>query len=206
MSFPVGAEAVGSAFYVNADGILLTTWNEVRGCRSVAILVDYEFSPVRVVAGNPLSGLAFLGTSKPGAAHAVLRTDAASEGERISAFAHPVLDGISLPLEVSNGVVRSTTGPDGVAGILQSSAVSDDQSAGGPIVDRRGYVIGIIMPKLSAAWPDSVGYGIGASLILKFGSDTGVALAARGRDGGDASSQGPPTDADRYTVPVICSR
>jgi len=207
-ALPSGAEAVGSAFYINPKGQLLTTWAEVRNCRRVAILVDYEFRDAAVVTSHPLRGLAVLDSRMARPVHAYFRTDPVAPGEAISAFAHPILDGISLPLEAVSGVVRSTTSPDGVDGIVQSSALLDSASVGGPIVDARGDVIGIVLPKLSASWPDGVGYGIGNSLILRFGATAGIEIWERAGAGfGDATAAagGAPSAGD-YTVPVICFR
>jgi hypothetical protein len=95
-----------------------------------------------------------------------------------------------------------------VYGIVQSSALLDSASAGGPIVDERGDVIGIVVPELSASWPDDTGYGIGNSLILQFGASTGIELWERAAAGvGDAgAANGTASYPGNYTVPVICSR
>jgi S1-C subfamily serine protease len=205
---PSGAEAVGSAFYINPKGQLLTTWAVVRQCRRVAVLVDYEFQDATVIASHPLRGLAVLDSRRPTAVHAYLRTDPVAPGERITAFAHPILDGISLPLEAASGTVSSTSSPDGVYGILQSSALSDSDAVGGPIVDARGDVIGIVVPKLVAGWPGEAAYGIGNALILQFGAAAGVEIWERAGAGmGDiVPAAGAAPYAGDYTVPVICFR
>jgi hypothetical protein len=203
---PSGAEAVGSAFYINPKGQLLTTWAEVSRCRKVAILVDYEFRNVAVVASHALRGLAVLDSRTSSPVHAYFRTAAVATGEAISAFAHPILDGISLPLETVTGVVQNTSSPEGIYGIVQSSALLDSASAGGPIIDRRGDVIGIVVPELNASWPDDTGYGIGNSLILQFGASTGVEFWERATGGvSDAgAADGMASYPGTYTVPVIC--
>lgn len=206
-TLPSGAEAVGSAFYVNPEGQLLAAWAEVDKCRKAAILIDYEFRDVAVVAGNSLSGLAVLDSREPSATHAFFRTAPVAEGEAVSAFAHPILDGVSLPLEAADGVVRSAASPDGVYGIVQSSAVLEYAAIGGPLVDERGQVIGIVVPKLSGRWPDDVGYGISNALILQFAAAAGIEMWERATaGGGDAAGAGRAPPAADYTVPVICFR
>ena len=202
---PSGAAAVGSAFYVNPKGQLLTTWEEVRDCRKVAVLVDYEYRDATVMASNPLSGVAVLHAGISSSRHAVFRTADVSEGEEVSAFAHPILDGISLPLDVATGIVRRSTSPDGISGILQYSAMVDDGGAGGPIVDRQGDVVGIVVHPLSRAWPGDVGYGVSSSLILRFSAAAGVELWERATGSATAGPEGASFAGD-YTVPVICFR
>ena len=202
---PSGAAAVGSAFYVNPKGQLLTTWQEVRDCRKVAVLVDYEYRDATVIASNPLSGVVVLHAGISSSRHAVFRTADVSEGEEVSAFAHPILDGISLPLDVATGVVRRSTSPDGISGILQYSAAVDDGGAGGPIVDKHGVVVGIIVHPLSRAWPGGVGYGVSSSVILKFSAAAGVEMWERATGPGTAGAESASYAGD-YTVPVICFR
>lgn len=207
-ALPAGAEAVGSAFYINPKGQLLTAWAQVQKCRKIAILADFEFRDAAVVVGNPLNGLAILDSGVPRSTHAFIRTGPVAEGEAIIAFAHPILDGISLPLEAATGVVSSAASPDGVYGVVQSSAVLGDESGGGPIVDDRGDVIGIVVPKMSSGWPDDVTYGISNSLILQFGARAGVEFWERAAAGiGDAGRDADAVPhAGDYTVPVICFR
>src|SRR5262249_5144769 len=208
VTLPAGAQAVGSAFYLNPKGALLTTWEEVRSCRKIAILVDYEFRDATVVASNPLSGLAVLHAGIFSSAHAIFRTTAVVEGEEISAFAHPILDGISLPLDSATGVARSSTSPDGIRGIVQDSAILDGEAAGGPIVDERGDVVGIIVRRVSNGWPSDVGYGISNSMIFKFCAAAGVEISERAPAGygSGVPGKGAAPYAGDYTVPVICFR
>ena len=115
---------------------------------------------------------------------------------------------MSLPLDATTGVVRSSTSPDGIKGIVQDSAVLDGEGAGGPIVDERGDVVGIIVRRLSKAWPGDVGYGISNSVIFKFCAAAGVEIwerATAGSGDGVPGKDAAPYAGD-YTVPVICFR
>lgn len=205
---PTGAEAVGSAFYVNPKGQLLTTWEEIRDCHKVAVLVDYEYRDATVVASNPLSGLAVLRVPISSQIYAVLRTSAVADGEGISAFAHPIQDGISLPLEGATGTVRASTSPDGIEGVIQHSAILDGGGTGGPMVDKRGDVVGIIVHPLSKKWPTDVGYGISTAAILKFTAAARIEIWERPAAGSSnaAIAESSASNADGYTVPVICFR
>jgi S1-C subfamily serine protease len=196
---PTGGEPVGTGFYVNARGQLLTTWNEIRNCHRVAILDGYEFHDAVVVAGNPLNGLAILRAARSTPAHAIFRTTPPIAGERVSIVTYPVLDGLLLPLETTQSLIRNLTGPESNEGLLQSSALATGQSTGGPVVDATGTVIGIIVrtPK---------GYGISNAVLLKFLPAMGVETQTRAA--GEAENTALPQDMrpDAYTVPVICFR
>jgi hypothetical protein len=113
-----------------------------------------------------------------------------------------------MPLEVTPGSVRVPTGPYGDEGFLQSSVPAGDRSAGGPIVDARGAVIGIAVSGSNKNWPAGVGYGIGNALILKYLPATGVEIQTQNSNASDspASPAASAANPSAYTVPVICFR
>jgi S1-C subfamily serine protease len=203
-----GAEAVGNAFYINNAGQLLTTWGQVRNCRRVAILDNFELRHVTVIAGNPLSGLAILDAKDTRAIYAHFRATLPGPGESVTAFVHPISDGLLMPLEPTKGVMRSPTGAEGTNAILQTTAFHEGQSAGGPIVDERGNVLGVTVAKLSPDWPGEIGYGISIEMILRFTASATVGIWASevgGQDDASAVRTTAPYAGD-YTVPIICFR
>lgn len=205
---PDGGDAVGAGIYVNDGGDVLTTWEQIASCGKVAILDDYEFRAATVVAGNPVRGLALLRTGQPTLAYATFRSLGASGGTTIHAFAYPVTDGVPLPLVHVPGLLRDTTSPDGIVGILQSSAVIDNQSPGGPIVDQYGDVLGIVVTKLEQDWPADYSYGIGSVPISQFALAANVDIRMRLANlpiGNDGSRDLVQAVSD-YIVLVICFR
>jgi S1-C subfamily serine protease len=196
---PTGGEPVGTGFYVNARGQLLTTWSGIRNCRKVAILDGYRLYNAVVVSANPLNGLAILEAAKYSPAHAIFRDTPPMAGEGVSIATYPVLDGLLLPLETTRNLIHNPTGPESNEGLLQSSALAPSQSAGGPIVDATGAVIGII-----ARTPK--GYGISNAVLLKFLLATGVKTQTRGAGGSESAALPQDMRAEAYTVPVICFR
>jgi hypothetical protein len=113
-----------------------------------------------------------------------------------------------MPLDVARGSVRVPTGPYGNEGFLQSSIPAGDRSAGGPIVDAHGAVIGIAVSGPKKDWAADVGYGIGNALILKYLPATGVEIQTRDTDATGTSTAPSESAANpsNYTVPVICFR
>jgi S1-C subfamily serine protease len=203
-----GAEAVGNGFYVDDKGHILTTWSQIRSCRRVAVLDNFELLHVTLIAGSSLNALAILGTRQPSPVHAVLRASPVVKGEKVSAHAYPILDGMFMPLEIVDGVVQSPTGPAELKGVLQSTAYLGGQSAGGPLVGRHGEVVGIVIDKLSPDWPSDIGYGISVEVIHRLFASIGVDIWAQGTSGqGDSSGQQAPAHyAGDYMVPIICFR
>jgi Trypsin-like peptidase domain len=202
-----GSEAVASGFYVDNQGHLLTVWAQVRNCPKLAVLDDYEFRPAALVDANPLSGLALLRVPAPKNVHPVFRGKSLTNGERVSAFSYPIVDGLIMPIDVVESSVRAATSPDGVMGVFELGSPLDGRAAGGPIIDHRGDIAGIAVPRLNANWPGDRAYGIAAAPMLQFLSAAGVRVSTR--DGAGAGNILPDQDAASYagdyTSPVICS-
>jgi S1-C subfamily serine protease len=199
-----GAEAVGSAFYINSKGQLLTTWQQVRSCRRVAVMDNFELRHVRVTVSSPLSGLAVLDAAETTEIYALFRGAPVAAGEPVTAVVHPILDGVFMPLELTRGRMEAPMGGlEQANAVLRTTAFREGQSAGGPIIDASGNVVGITVGKLRPEWPGKIGYGIGADMILRFADSTGVGVLMIGQ--GDAPQDAAPFAGD-YTVPVICFR
>jgi S1-C subfamily serine protease len=205
---PAGTEAVASGFYVDNQGHLLTIWAEIRNCPKLAILDEYEFRPATLVNANPLSGLALLRVAAPKNVHPVFRGASIANGEPVSAFAYPIVDGLFMPIDVTESRVRSATSPDGRLGVFELGSTADVSTAGGPIVDQRGDVVGITVRRLNAAWPDDRTYGITNAPVLQFLSTAGVKVSTReiAAVGGISADQSTMRHAGDYTAPVLCSR
>lgn len=199
-----GAEAVGNGFYVDDKGHILTTWSQIRGCRRVAVLDNFELLHVTLIAGSSLNALAILGTRQSSPVHAVFRASPVVKGEKVSAHAYPISDGMFMPLEIVDGVVQSPIGPAELKGVLQSTAYLGAQSAGGPLVGKHGEVVGIAIDKLSPDWPSDIGYGISVEVIQRLFASIGVDITSG--QGGTSGQQVAARYAGDYMVPIICFR
>jgi hypothetical protein len=142
------------------------------------------------------------------AIYALFRATPTAAGESVTAAAHPILDGVFMPLELSKGAMQSAMDPNAASAVLRTSAFREGQSAGGPIIDAGGNVVGITVGKLRPEWPSGVGYGINTEMILRFAASAGVGVWTEEMGGqGDATAlQGSAPFVGDYTVPVICFR
>lgn len=201
------SESVGAGIYVNAAGDVLATWEQVSGCRSLAVLDDSALLPARLIAGNPLRSLALLSTARPIPRFARFQTALPATGAMIREISYPVLDGVPLPIAMTAGHLQSTRSPSGIEGVIQSSTEIEGQSPGGAIVDQRGDVIGITVAKLDDAWPSGPTYGIASLPITRFASSAGVEIAVDGTDTPSATGAAEPAPAaSDYVVPIVCFR
>lgn len=143
------AVATGTAFFINADGMMVTNHHVVGKC-----------SEIKVPA---LGKLATLLTSDQANDLAVLKTDGRVEvsarladasklrqGQEIAAFGFP-LDGY-LPAagNISTGLVSALSGPGNNSSLIQVSTPVQQGSSGGPVLNMSGEVVGVVVGKADA--------------------------------------------------------
>ncbi|WP_459035320.1 trypsin-like peptidase domain-containing protein [Roseivivax sp. CAU 1761] len=169
----------GTAFYVTDDGVALTNAHVVEGCSGVsldgqpaevmAVSSVFDLAALRLIGKHETSPLAF------GQGDASLNADITIAGYPL----HGLLGG----LNVSRGSVSSLKGLQGDETSFQISAPVQPGNSGGPVIDRNGAVVGVVVAKLDAvAVADAIGdiaqnvnFAIRGSLAKAFMSSNGIA-------------------------------
>ena len=162
-----GAEPVGSGsgVLITPDGYLLTNSHVVRGARQLeATLTDGRRLAARTVGDDPATDLALVQVQASGLPWAEL---AASGPPRPGQLAVAIGNPLGFQSTVSAGVVsalgRSLRGRDGrlIDDVIQHTAPLNPGSSGGPLVDSRGFVIGINTAIIAMA--QGIGFAIPAT-------------------------------------------
>lgn len=145
----------GSGFFVSREGHILTNAHVVAGCTSaVAFTVEGERAsppfPVAIITRNGRDDLALL---KAEARHvsgvAQLRADVRL-GESVAAYGFPLAGLLSRMGNFTIGTVTSTRGLGDDDRLLQVSVPVQAGNSGGPLLDAKGAVVGVVMGKLNA--------------------------------------------------------
>lgn len=138
----------GTGVYVGAGGEMLTNAHVVAGCKTVRQTDSGEDGQVvRVDVANDLALVRF---ARPGASHLPLRADAPNLGEPVTVFGFPLVGPLSAAGNVTNGIVSSEAGFEDNALQFQFTAPVQSGSSGGPVLDAKGRLIGLIVGKLNA--------------------------------------------------------
>lgn len=96
-----------------------------------------------------------------------------SLGEKVFTIGYPRIDLLGQSPKLSDGVVSSTQGMHDDPRTLQMSVLIQAGNSGGPLLDRKGEVVGVVQSKLSAvtafAWtgdpPQNVNYAVKAAYV-----------------------------------------
>jgi S1-C subfamily serine protease len=151
--FGGSVEGVGSGVIYSTDGLVLTAAHVVEGATSLGVtLVDGRELAATVVAMDTELDLAILRVNGGDLTAAALGSSAELEiGQALVAIGSALgtYDG-SVTFGVLSGTDRSVTVGNGtrtgltMTGLLQTDAAINEGDSGGPLLDMRGRVVGII--------------------------------------------------------------
>jgi serine protease Do len=202
----------GTAFFVSKDGKALTNSHVVEGCRQISVKTEGQSSAARVLARDDRNDLALLTTDLHPAQSIGWRLSV-RQGEDIVVYGFPLTGVLASGGNVSTGNVTALAGLGNDSRFLQISAPVQPGNSGGPLLDRNGTLVGVVVAKLNALSiasatgdiPQNVNFAIKASVAAAFLDAQRVTHA----ESAGAAVLSTPDLAERakaFTVQVICAR
>lgn len=140
------ATSTGTCFAIRPDGIVLTANHIVRGARSVTVtLASGALLNATLEASSDVLDLAVLRVPHGTPDYLLLADPGATRpGSRVFTLGFPAPDILGPEAKYSDGAVSSMSGPGGEAALLQITVPVQPGNSGGPVVDSRGRVVGIV--------------------------------------------------------------
>jgi hypothetical protein len=165
----------GTAFFVSTNGQALTNAHVVEDCEEVRVDLEGRSGAARVVARDKKNDLALLATDL----HPVQSPNwrlSVRQGEDIVVYGFPLTGVLASGGNVVTGNVTALAGIGNDSRFLQISAPIQPGNSGGPLLDRNGNVVGIVVAKLNALGvasatgdiPQNVNFAIKASVAASF--------------------------------------
>ena len=170
---------VGTGVVIVDSGLILTSLHVVAGAEGITVTFPDGFqTPAGMVSAEPEKDLAVLQVEviPEGMVPATLTSSQGLEpGDDVIAVGNPFGIGSSVSAGIVSGLGRSyisrmTGGP--IANLIQFDAAVNPGNSGGPLVNRRGEVVGIVISLLNPT-EDGVFIGIGFAVPI----ETAAALA-----------------------------
>ncbi len=177
------AQALGTGFFISADGYILTNNHIVESTASVkAITVQGDDYTAKVVGTDPRSDLALLKVEGKNFPFAELGDSAKVRvGEWVLAIGNP----LGMDHTVTAGIVSAKGRQLGVGSnvpqledFIQTDAAINRGNSGGPLVNMKGEVIGITSNILT---PTGGNIGIGFAIPSSLAKKVVVQLKEKGR-------------------------
>jgi TPR repeat protein len=167
------ARGTGSGFIVTTDGYLVTSAHVFGESTKASVVTETGTLPAIVVRLDPGNDLALLKVNGSFSPLPVISSRSVKLGEPVFTvgFPNPGLQGFSP--KFSKGEISSLSGLQDDPRHFQISVPVQPGSSGGPLVDCRGNVVGVVEAKLSAgaalvtsgALPENVNYAVKSSFL-----------------------------------------
>jgi S1-C subfamily serine protease len=150
----------GTAFVVSPDGYLITCDHVVRDATDIKVTLGDQTSPCRVVATDSAHDVALLRIARRGLAALPLADSETVElAEEVRAVGYPLSDVLGSSIKVTQGSVAGIVSKPRDK-VFQIDAVVNPGNSGGPLLDARGAVIGVVNAQLVGVQISKVGFAV----------------------------------------------
>jgi S1-C subfamily serine protease/DNA polymerase III delta prime subunit len=137
--------STGTGFFVGADGYVVTNAHVIDGCEAPEIIYGLdEPAATRIVARDAANDLALLKVGFTTDHVARLRRGV-KVGEELAAFGYPLFGTLSTGGNFTLGNVSALSGTLNDSRHIQMTAPIQPGNSGGPVVDRAGNLIGVVV-------------------------------------------------------------
>jgi S1-C subfamily serine protease/Holliday junction resolvasome RuvABC ATP-dependent DNA helicase subunit len=167
----------GTGFFISADGYIVTNAHVVDGCDDPKIVCGLaEPAPAQVLARDARNDLALLKVDFAPDHVATLRPGV-KVGEEIAAFGYPLQGLLSTEGNFTLGNISALAGFQNDSRHVQITAPIQPGNSGGPVVDRAGNVIGVVVSNLnmhSKGAAQNINFAININVLTAFLNSHGV--------------------------------
>ncbi|MDZ4185106.1 MAG: trypsin-like peptidase domain-containing protein, partial [Desulfuromonadales bacterium] len=142
----IEAKGTGTAFVISPDGLLLTAYHVVSVGKIIEVqLHDGKKIPATVVKALKSLDLAVLKIDAVNLKYLpVSENGTVKSGNKVFTVGYPATGLLGNEAKFTDGSISSMTGPDNDATFMQISVPIQPGNSGGPLLNERGEVIGII--------------------------------------------------------------
>jgi serine protease Do len=168
-------EGLGSGFFINADGYLITNFHVIEGETEISVEVYHQlngqldretYKQVKIIAINKFHDLALLhieDKNAPKFKYVTLgNSDALNVGDSVFAIGSP----LGLERTVTQGILSTKTRELEGELYLQTSTQINPGNSGGPLFNLAGEVVGVTNMKIT--FGEGLGFAIPVELVKNF--------------------------------------
>lgn len=182
----------GTGWFVDR-GLVATSLHVVEGRKDLSVVTDAGATlPAELVGSDAKHDVAILRVSGAGGIPALaLASEEARVGAEVFTIGFPHTGVMGVKPKLTDGVISSQTGMQDDPTTYQISVPVQAGNSGGPLLDARGYVVGVVASKLSASAmqratrdvTQNVNYAVKISFVRELARNaSGVAPVAGSRE------------------------
>ncbi len=166
--FPDRVSATG--FFISPEGYFITARHVTRDAKNLTVMLESGPLPARLIREDPANDLALMKVEypQPFTALPIRPSGDARLLEKVSTFGFPRIDRQGKGLKATEGTISGLTGAKDDAHVFQISVPLQPGNSGGPLLDTRGNVVGVVVAGFDAAIAQNVNYAVQSNELLKF--------------------------------------
>jgi S1-C subfamily serine protease len=203
--------SAGTGFLITTSGHVLTNAHVVEGCTSAEVGSAGMGAVIAADERNDLAMVKLL-TPPSGVEPVTFAREGAPLAATVAALGYPLPDMLGPGLNFTMGNVSSLVGLGGDTSRLQMTAAVQPGNSGGPLVNDRGQVVGVVVAKLDALKvavatgdiPQSVSFAIRTEAARAFLAAHGVAVATAGSEAPAMPMEAIAAKVGPATKPIRC--
>ncbi|MBT2989923.1 MAG: trypsin-like peptidase domain-containing protein [Candidatus Thiodiazotropha sp. (ex Ctena orbiculata)] len=173
----------GSGFIVNNSGHVVTNSHVVDECKTISVRGGNSSDvAAKIVSLDKKNDIALLIVDGLKEQLSPIRATDVRLGEAVMAAGYPYGEFVSSDLKVTSGIVSGVKGLGDDSAQFQLDAAIQPGNSGGPIFDRQGNIVGIVVSQLnklkmaiaSGSLPENTNFAIKAGTVRAFLEANGV--------------------------------
>ena len=170
-------KSTGTGFFINSQGYLLTSRHVIEGAKTVKVLTDKGIFPATVIHADSFNDIAILKVGGQGfGALSIISSRDVKTGDKVFTIGFPNVGLQGFEPKYTEGVISSLSGAKDDPRYFQISTPVQPGNSGGPLINERCEVVGIITARLSEAsslattgtLPQNVNYALKSSYVRAF--------------------------------------
>ena len=163
----------GTGFAVNDTGHLVTNSHVVSGCNRIEVFYRGETYDAKILANDLVNDLALLKSPLVSTKHFGVKSDDSLLFDDIYAAGFPFGNSYSTSVKVTSRIVSALAGVGDNYSQIQIDAALQPGNSGGPVFDKSGVLVGVVVSKLSlndvfrkfGVVPENQNFAIKANLV-----------------------------------------
>jgi len=181
--------SAGTGFFITPTGYIATNLHVVRGAVSISARDSRgQVYPGQLVRVDTANDLALIKVEGSFPFLLLARSSAARKGDAVFTLGYPNVQLQGLAVKLTDGTVSSLSGLQDEPNTFQISVPVQPGNSGGPLINREGAVVGVVVAKLSAEaalrggsqLPEVVNYAIKSNYLLELiGTEANAAKRVR---------------------------
>ena len=205
----------GTGFVVSQEGHILTNHHVIDGCarQTFQIRGDAEVNAT-LLSSNAAVDLALLRADIAGEFATFRGSQPVRLGDEVVVYGFPLLGDLSSQGNLTNGIVSAMSGLDDDLSRMQMTAQIQPGNSGGPVMDRNGEIIGVVVETASDEFfreqrgtdIQNLNFAIRDSMARSFLDTNNVDYTVGTADAGVQSVANIAEAAQQFTGIIMCYR